>query len=145
MSKRHASVGEIGFRGVIQDTPACEHIAGNRKAVAFEMPAPVDAILSGIGGDLSFGIHDVELSAGVPGICSDERFDNILGAASLAKQLHAVDPVIGIDQCLRGDAAYCGGDVRNARADREEFRGDRYCDLAGGIVFGNDRPGHRRN
>ena len=64
------------------------------------------------------------------------------GAASLAQQLQAVDAVIGIDQRLRRDAADAGGDMRHARADGEELGRDRDAELAGGVIAGDDRPGH---
>ena len=53
------------------------------------------------------------------------------GLAPFAQQFHAVDAVIGIDQRLRRDAADAGGDMRHARADREELRRDRDAELAG--------------
>ena len=59
-----------------------------------------------------------------------------------AQKLHAVDAVIGIDQRLRRNGADAGRDMRHTRADREEFSRNRNADLAGGLVAGDDRPGH---
>ena len=53
------------------------------------------------------------------------------GDLAFAQQLHAVDAVIGIDQRLRRDAADAGGDMRHARADREEAGRDGDAELAG--------------
>ena len=108
------------------------------------MPAPVDAFAPRMGSDAAAGIHDVQLPALAAAIRRDQGVDDLARGASLAQQFHAVDAVIGIDQRLRRDAADVGGDMRHARADREEFCRDRDAELAGGIVAGDDRPGHFR-
>ena len=87
-------------------------------------------------------VHDMQLPAGVSGVRRDQGLDNIARRASLAQQLQTVDAIIGIDQRLGRDAADAGRDMGHARAHREELRRDRYSELAGGIVSGNDRPGH---
>src|SRR6266852_1397832 len=53
----------IGFCCVVQYPPTRKHVAGNRKTVALDMPAPVDAFASGMGGDTAAGVHDVKLPA----------------------------------------------------------------------------------
>ena len=84
----------------------------------------------------------MKLPALAPGVGCDQRVDDVAGLSSLAQQPHAVDAVIGIDQRLRRDRAEASGDIRHAGADGEEFRRDGDAELAGGIVSGDDRPGH---
>ena len=43
LRKRQVGVGDIGLRGVVEHGGARQHVAGNRKAVALDMSAPVDA------------------------------------------------------------------------------------------------------
>src|SRR4029077_15969974 len=109
---------------------------------AFEMSAPVDAFLSGMGGDAALSVHDVKLPAFAPRVRRDQDFDDVVRHASLPQQPDAVDTVIGIHQRLRRNGADAGGDVRPPRTHRKKPRRDRYSELAGGIVFRNDRPGH---
>ena len=77
-----------------------------------------------------------------PGVGCNEHVDDFAGASSLTQQPHAVDAVIGIDQRLRRDRAEAGGDIGHTRADGEEFCRNSDAELAGGIVSGDDRPGH---
>ena len=144
LRERQFGVGDIGFRGVVEHGGAGQHVAGNREAVALDMPAPVDAFAPGMRGDAALGVHDVQLPAFTAAIAGNQGFDDIAGFAPFVQQLDAVDAVIGIDQRLGCDAADAGGDVRHARADGEEFRCDRDAELAGCGIAGDDRPSHLR-
>jgi hypothetical protein len=128
---------------VSSSTPATgQHIAGDRETIALDMPAPVDALVAGKGGDPAAGIHDVQLPAGVAAIGGDQRRDDVARGASFTQQLQTVDAVIGIDERLSRNTANPGGDIGHAPADREKLRRDRNTELAGGVVAGDDRPGH---
>ena len=84
------------------------------------MPAPRDAVATGVAGDTLAGVHDVKLPALVARVRCDQRLHNVLGRPSLGQQLQAVDAVIWVDQCLGRDRAKPGSDMRDAGADREE-------------------------
>ena len=62
-AKGQAGIGDIGLCGVVEHGGAGQHVAGDRKAVALDVPAPVDAFAAGMRGDAALGIHDVQLPA----------------------------------------------------------------------------------
>ena len=56
---------------------AGQHVAGDRKAVALDVPAPVDAVAPRMGGDAAAGVHDVKLPALAAGVGGDQRVDDL--------------------------------------------------------------------
>src|SRR5262249_50897583 len=72
-----AFIGDIGFGGFVQDLRAREHVAGERKAVARKMSAPVDALLPGEGRDAACCIQDVELPGLATWVSPGERADDV--------------------------------------------------------------------
>jgi hypothetical protein len=83
---------------------------------------------------------DLALAAALVGRRDDP--DHVLGGRAGAQELEAAKAVIGIDEGLRGDRPDPRRHERHPGADRERAGRDRDADLAGGLVPGDDGPGH---
>jgi hypothetical protein len=96
-----------------------------------------------MGGEAAGHVHDVELAMGVAGIGFGEVPHHLGGRLSLAQEGQPGAPVKRVHQGLRRQRSGARFEVGHARADGEELCGDRDADLAGAVVTGDDRPGHR--
>ena len=66
--KRQGGVRLICRRRFVEHLRTCEHVAGNRKSVALDVPFPVDAGRADMRGDIAFGVHDMKLAMLAAGI-----------------------------------------------------------------------------
>ena len=62
LGERQARAGGVGRHGRVDHVGAGEHVAGDAEVVVHPMPAPVDAVLAGVGGGASACADDVELT-----------------------------------------------------------------------------------
>src|SRR4029079_19654305 len=63
LRERQFGAGDIAFRGVVVHGSAGQHVAGNREALAPDMPAPVDAVTPRMCSNAAPGVHDMQLPA----------------------------------------------------------------------------------
>ena len=132
----------IGGRRILDDARAREHVAGNRKIVAGQVPAPIDAALSGMGGDAALRVDHMDLAVVAARIRGDDRGDNLFRAGALFQEAQAVGAVKNIDQCLGRDRADARFEMRRQRTNGKEARGNRNPELPGILIARDDRPGH---
>ena len=102
------------------------------------MPGPVDASCAGIGRVAPGGIDQMELALVAPRIALGKHGDDVGRGFAFSQHCEAVHAVQRIDEGLCGDGAHAAANMRDDGADREEPAGDRYTQMAGRRIAGND-------
>src|SRR5438552_3496886 len=67
----------IGLNGVLDNFGTGQHITCNRESISGNVPAPLDAFESGVCGDISLGVDDVQLPMITAAVALDQRLDNV--------------------------------------------------------------------
>jgi hypothetical protein len=121
-----------------------EHVARDRKALAGNGSAPVDALPAGVLADAAGAVDHMHLALLAAFVGRDEALHHLGRRHAVAQHGEALRSVVRIHQRLRREGADATLGVRAERADREEARCDPDAERAGRGVARYDRPSHRR-
>ena len=143
LRKRHLGARLVGCRHVVEHAGLGQDVAREREARHHQMPAPLETFLPRVGGEAALAVHHVHLADVLVVVGGDEQAHDVGGRGARRQQRQTSRPVELAALGLAGDGADAGPDEGHARAGGEGFARNGDADLAGALVVGDDREGHR--
>ena len=102
--------GIVGPRRLFDHLWPGQHVSGHGEPVARDLTAPLDALDPGVGGDIAFGVDQVQLAMLAARVGEGEHAHHVGRRVALREQRQPAGSIQRIDQRLRrqcADAAMC--------------------------------------
>src|SRR5262249_14182611 len=121
-----------------------KHVSGDGESVARNMPVPTDAFRPGMCSYAAARVQDVDLTVVAPVVAGNEFVDDRIRRLALAQKPQTFGTVKRINKRLRSDRADACCDEWHPGTGCKKLRCNGNAETAGGLIAGNDRPGHVR-